>query len=144
MSIRRHLASHDMIPAAAHAALDAGTVGAIVCDTSRIYDANDHFLETVGFTRAELEAGELSWVRMTVPESMVSDARAIAQLRVTGRADVYDKEFFHRDGTRMLVRLADVRLELEPLSIFAFVARADAPGEVAIVDEIDAATRSGP
>lgn len=142
MSIRRHLASHDAIPANAHEALDAGTVGALVCDTSRIYDANDHFLETVGFTRGELEAGELSWLRMTVPEWMASDARAIAQLRSTGRADVYEKEFFHRDGTRMRVRLADLRLELEPLRIFAFVARADNAAEVAIVDEIDAATRA--
>jgi PAS domain S-box-containing protein len=142
VSIRRHLASHDAIPANAHEALDAGAVGAIVCDTSRIYDANDHFLETVGYTREELEAGELSWLRMTVPEWMALDARAIAQLRLTGRADVYEKEFFHRDGTKMLVRIADVRLELEPLRIFAFVARADDPAEVAIVDEIDAATKS--
>ena len=143
MSIRRHLESHDMIPQAAHDALDAGTVGALVCDTSRIYDANDHFLETVGFTREELDAGELSWLRMTVPQWMASDARAIAQLRVTGRADVYEKEFFHRDGRPMLVRMADVRLELEPLRIFAFVARADAPQEVAMLEAIDAATRSG-
>ena len=141
MSIRRHLVSHDMIPAQAHEALDAGMVGALVCDTSRIYDANDHFLETVGFTREELDAGELSWLRMTVPQWMASDARAIAQLRVTGRADLYEKEFFHREGHPMRVLMADLRLELEPLRIFAFVARADDPAEVAIVEAIDAATR---
>jgi PAS domain-containing protein len=141
LSIRRHLESHDTIPPAAHEALDAGAVGALVCDTSRIYDANDHFLETVGFSRPELDAGELSWLRMTVPESMAQDARAIAQLRMTGRADVYEKQFVHRDGTPMRVRVADVRLELEPLRIFAFIARADDPDEVAIVDGIDAATR---
>ena len=143
MSLRRHLGSHDMLPQAAHDALDAGTIGALVCDTSRIFDANDHFLEIVGFSRPELEAGELSWLRMTVPRWMAADARAIAQLRSGGRADVYEKEFAHRDGTPVRVRLADVRLELEPLRIFAFVARADAPQEVAMLEAIDAATRSG-
>lgn len=141
MSIRRHLPSGDMLPPEAHAALDAATIGGIVCDTSRIYDSNDHFLDLVGFSRTELDAGELSWLRMTVPEYMALDARAIAQLRTTGRADVYEKEFFHHDGQKVRVRLTDLRLSLEPLRIFAFIARADDPAETAIVDAIDAATK---
>jgi PAS domain S-box-containing protein len=140
MSIRRHVADRGL-PPAVHAALDAGTVGALVCDVSRIYEANEHFLDLVGFTRAELEAGALSWLRMTAPQWLADDARAIGQLRSTRRADAYAKEFFHRDGSTVAVRLADLLLDLDPLRIFAFVARADDEAAGAIIDAVDAAGR---
>jgi PAS domain-containing protein len=141
VSIRRHLHGRP-IPDVAHAALDAGTIGALVCDASRIYDANDHFLGIVGYTRAELEAGSLSWLRMTSPQWMAEDVRAIGQLRATGRADAFEKEFFHHDRSPVRVRLAELLLEAEPLRIFAFVARASDEEACGILDRVDAATRA--
>jgi PAS domain-containing protein len=138
VSIRRHVAGRGL-PAEVHAALDAGTVGALVCDASRIYEANDHFLELVGYTREDLEAGTLSWLRMTRPQWMAEDARAIGQLRATGRADAYDKSFIHRDRSDIPVRLADLLLGVDPLRIFAFVAPQDDPAALTVVATVHAA-----
>jgi len=129
------------IPDEVLAAVRADEVGALLADSSRIYDANDYFLRLVGFDRAELEAGGLSWLRMTSPEWLADDARAIGQLRATGRADVYEKSFVRRDGHEVRVRLADLLLEIEPLRIFAFVADPDDPVARGHVDAADAATR---
>lgn len=141
MSLLDHL-GHVEVPDVVRELEAAGGVGALVCDASRIYEANDAFLRLVGFTRAELEAGELSWLRMTTPGWMAADARAIGQLRATGRADVYEKEFARADGSVVRVRLADVLLQVEPLRIFALVADAADPTAAQAADALDAATRS--
>ena len=139
--IRRHLAKLDL-PVEVRVALDDETVGALVCDNSRIHEANDHFLATVGYSRADLEAGRLSWLRMTDPKWMADDARAMGQLRATGRADAYEKEFARADGTRVPVLLADLLLAIDPLRIFAFVARTADDEAVRLVRAVDAATRA--
>jgi len=140
MSLLRHL-DHVEVPEVVRELEAAGNLGAIVCDASRIFEANDAFLRMVGFSRAELEAGELSWLRMTTPGWMAADARAIGQLRATGRADVYEKEFARADGSILRVRLADVLLQVEPLRIFALIADADDPAAAQAADALDAATR---
>ena len=140
MTLERHLEGRGL-PDEVIAAVQADEVGALVCDASRIYEANDHFLRIVGFPRSDLEAGTLSWLRMTAPQWLAEDAKAIGQLRATGRADVYEKTYIRHDGTETPVRLADLLLELDPLRILAFVADpADERGR-AIVDAADAATR---
>jgi PAS domain S-box-containing protein len=141
MTLLAHL-GHVEVPDVVRELEAAGTLGALVCDASRIYEANDAFLRLVGFTRAELEAGELSWLRMTTPGWMAADARAIGQLRATGRADVYEKEFARADGSIVRERLSDVLLEVEPLRIFALVADAGDPAQAGAADALDAASRS--
>jgi PAS domain S-box-containing protein len=140
MSVLDHLGDRE-VPEEVRAAVEADRLGALVCNHSRILDANDRFLRLVGFTRAELEAGELSWLRMTEPRWVADDARAIGQLRATGRADVYDKEFVRADGGRVGVRLADLRIELEPLRILAFVADTGDETERVLVDAVGDASR---
>ena len=138
MNVLDHLGDV-VLPEAVRAAILADEVGAIVCDDRRVVVANDRFLEIVGFSREQLEAGEVSWVRMTVPSSMADDARAIGSMRATGRADAYDKQFITRDGARVGVRLADRLIALEPLTMFALVASGESPAELALVAELDAA-----
>jgi two-component system, chemotaxis family, CheB/CheR fusion protein len=62
-------------------------------------DANDVFLRMTGYTRAEIERGELSW-RMTVPEHVPASLEQLDRLAVTGRIGPYEKEYFVKDGTR--------------------------------------------
>jgi PAS domain S-box-containing protein len=140
VTLERHLDDREL-PDAVREALRSGAVGALVCDASRIHEANDHFLRLVGFGRDDLEAGSLSWLRMTDPQWLAEDARAIGQLRATGRADAYEKSFIGRDGAEVPVRLADLLLEVEPLRIFVFVARPDDDAARGVVDAVDAATR---
>lgn len=78
-----------------------------------IWDANDAFLKMIGFTRAELEAGEVGWLNLTPPEFAPLDERAIGQLMARGSCDVYEKEFFRKDGSRVPVLLAVSVLDLK-------------------------------
>ncbi len=124
------------IPDDVRTAIEAGDVGAIVGDSSRILAANDAYLELTGFSRAEMEAGELSWLRLTPAEWLAADARGIGEARTHGRSAAYEKEYARRDGTRLRIAVALVMLELEPLRLFAVAARADDPAARAHIDAL--------
>ncbi|MCW3041362.1 MAG: domain S-box protein, partial [Solirubrobacterales bacterium] len=79
---------------------DAGFGGLIRGLEDRIIEANATFLAMVGYASAE----DLPpWPRMTPPEWAAVDADAVAQMRRTGTADVFEKEYLRRDGTRVRV-----------------------------------------
>jgi PAS domain S-box-containing protein len=78
-----------------------------------IWDANDAFLKMVGYTRSELEAGEIKWTHMTPDEYSELDKTAIEQLMARGSCDVYEKEFFRKDGSRVPILLAVCVLDSE-------------------------------
>jgi PAS domain S-box-containing protein len=81
---------------------EAGILGIIVVDfAGNVLDANDAFLAMVGYTRDELVAGEVRWADMTPPEWRALDELAVAQLKATGAAPAWEKEYVRKDGTRL-------------------------------------------
>jgi cobalamin biosynthesis Mg chelatase CobN len=50
----------------------------------RILEANDALLEMIGYTRQELDSGQLRWDAITPADQKAADERALAQLRETG------------------------------------------------------------
>jgi serine phosphatase RsbU (regulator of sigma subunit)/PAS domain-containing protein/anti-sigma regulatory factor (Ser/Thr protein kinase) len=79
---------------------DAGFGGLIRGVGDRIVEANAMFLRMVGYD----DAHELPpWPQMTPPEWAHADARALAQMRETGTADIFEKEFLRHDGSRVRV-----------------------------------------
>jgi PAS domain S-box-containing protein len=82
-------------------ALQPQNVGILFFDTSgRIKEANEAFLHMSGFTRADLAAGRLRWDRMTPPEWMDGTRRALEEFVTQGWTTPYEKEYFHKDGSR--------------------------------------------
>ena len=71
----------------------------------RLTDANDAFLQIVGYSRDDLASGRMRWTEMTPPEWSDADARAIAELKATGTAKPFEKEYFRKDRTRVPVML---------------------------------------
>ena len=83
---------------------ESGMLGVLICDyMGNIVEANDGFLATFGYDRADLLSGRVQWSRMTPPEWSALDDRAIEQLRTSGRARPWEKEYFHKDGSRVPV-----------------------------------------
>lgn len=82
--------------------LDVETVGIMFWDFSSgcLVDANDTFLRTMGYSRHELEAGELTWQRFTPAEYHERSLAQVELFRKSGRIGPYEKEYFHKDGTR--------------------------------------------
>lgn len=62
---------------------------------------NPAFLETLGYSQLEVNAGNVRWNELTPPEYSEADARAVRQLRISGRCDVYEKEYLAKDGRRV-------------------------------------------
>ena len=82
--------------------LDVETVGIMFWDFSsgRLVDANDTFLKTLGYSRHELQSGELTWQRFTPPEYHERSLAQLERFRKLGRIGPYEKEYLHKDGTR--------------------------------------------
>ncbi len=87
--------------------LDAGIVGILYWHiTGGITDANDTFLELLGYTREDLEAGRIDWVELTPPELRELDVRPVADLYASGRHLPFEKEYVRKDGSRVPVLVA--------------------------------------
>jgi PAS domain S-box-containing protein len=65
-----------------------------------ITDANDAFLEMLGFEREDVKEGRLNANAMTPSEYAARDRKALESLLETGNSQAYEKEFIREDGTR--------------------------------------------
>jgi PAS domain S-box-containing protein len=72
-------------------------------EDGQITDANQAFLRIVGYSRADLVAGRVSWMELTPVEWHGADTRRLAQLKETGTSIPFEKEYFHKDGHRVPV-----------------------------------------
>ncbi|QXE91811.1 PAS domain S-box protein [Geomonas subterranea] len=101
---------------------DSGMIGLIYWNMhGDILDANDAFLNVLGRSRAELEAGTIKWSELTPPEFDALDQYALGELRATGLDTPYEKEFFRSDGTRVPILIGAATLPEAPEEGVAFV-----------------------
>ena len=72
-----------------------------------ITDADDTFLDIVGYSRADFVSGGMNWAAMTPPEFLHLDEAGIQQALASesGFTAPYAKEFIRKDGTRVPVLL---------------------------------------
>jgi PAS domain S-box-containing protein len=79
---------------------DSNMIGILFWDLKgRITDANDAFLEMLGYTRADLEAGRIVWDKVTRPENLSLDENAFTEMRETGACTPFKRQFIRKDGT---------------------------------------------
>ncbi|BAZ21935.1 multi-sensor hybrid histidine kinase [Kalymmatonema gypsitolerans NIES-4073] len=102
--------------------VESNIVGIILADLSgKITEANDAFLQMLGYEREELLSGKLHWNEMTSPEYRSADERAIAQLINSGVCTPFEKEYICKDGRRVPVLIGIALLEKSQQSIVGFV-----------------------
>ncbi|MEP0869981.1 PAS domain S-box protein [Trichocoleus desertorum AS-A10] len=91
---------------------EANMIGVITARlTGEITEANEAFLEMVGYTREELQLGQVRWAAMTPLAYQEMDAWAIAQLQTTGVCSPWEKEYIRKDGSRVSVLIGAALLE---------------------------------
>ena len=113
------------LPAPAREVAERDAVGAVVADARHILAANGHFLALAGAPAGLGGAERVPWVRLTPPEVLPRDAHGIAQARIHGASDAYEKEYLLADGTRVPLLVGVGLLLGEPLPLFGLVARRD-------------------
>ncbi|SCZ49113.1 sensor histidine kinase [Thiohalomonas denitrificans] len=96
--------------------LEAGNVGIALADsTGHIRHANPVLLNMLGYTPAEVEAGELRWDRLTPPEFTEITLAALRQVDSDGLPfGPYEKEYITRSGGRIPVLIGLVPFERTP------------------------------
>ncbi len=95
--------------------------GVVSGEFDRIPEANDAFLEMVGYTREDLLAGRMRWAELTPLEYAPLDELAHEEGLRFGACTPYEKEFIRKDGTRVPVLFASAVLKLSPFQWIAFV-----------------------
>jgi PAS domain S-box-containing protein len=65
----------------------------------------------VGYDREDLAAGRLQRTNLTPPEWREGDARRVAELKMTGTVQPFEKEFFRKDGSRVPVLIGGAMFE---------------------------------
>ena len=79
-------------------------------ESGEITDANDAFLQLVGYTREELRAGRLNWHRITPPEWVAQDRLALKRLAAGEKHVTVEKEYLRKDMVRVPVIVGETLL----------------------------------
>lgn len=94
--------------------MDANVHGVAIGDSQgRVTEANDAYLKMIGYTREELECGEIDWRKLSPAEYHQADQRTLQQLLETGVCGPYEKEYLTRQGKRAPVLLTAATIEIE-------------------------------
>jgi PAS domain S-box-containing protein len=84
--------------------VDANIIGITIWNLEgRILEANDAFLRMTGYEREDLASGRLNRTDLTPAEWRDRDARTVAELKMIGTVQPFEKEYFRKDGSRLPV-----------------------------------------
>lgn len=101
---------------------ESNLIGIIFSHLSgRITAANDAFLKIVGYPREDLVLGKLRWLEITPPEYIHLDEQAIVELKVSGVAPPFEKEYIRKDGSRVPILIGAALLEGSEQEAVCFV-----------------------
>ncbi len=104
-----------------NAVLQANIIGVVFWDGDRWTDANDAFLQMIGYTRDDMQTTDLrmSWLLSAVKAGQM--AAISKELDETGRFQLREMDLVRRDGGHVPVLIAGVRLNREQVHGVAFV-----------------------
>ena len=92
--------------------VDCNIIGIIINKSDGyVREANDACLDMLGYSRDELLSGRMRWSELTPPEWQPTTARAWAELKETGIARPFEKEYFRKDGSRIPVLIGGAALD---------------------------------
>jgi PAS domain S-box-containing protein len=79
--------------------VDSNIIGVVICRADRIVEANDAFLNMLGYTREEIGDPGIHWRSITAPTSLDRSEQAARELRLRGNLAPFEKEYLRKDGT---------------------------------------------
>lgn len=77
----------------------------------QVVDANDAFLDIIGYTRQDVETGHLNALAITPQEYLEAEGSVRQELAEHGVCAPYEKQYTHRDGHRVDILIGEATLE---------------------------------
>ncbi|MBW4557841.1 MAG: PAS domain S-box protein [Trichormus sp. ATA11-4-KO1] len=100
---------------------DSNIIGIVLADFEKIIEANDIFLQMVGYSREDLLAGEICWRQMTPPEYHHLDEKALQELINFGSFTAFEKQYIRKDGSLIPILIGGAILQQSPPNCVCFV-----------------------
>jgi formate hydrogenlyase transcriptional activator len=100
---------------------EPAVAGMISGEFDHVPEANDAFLQLVGYNREDLQAGRLHWPDLTPPEYSALDDLAHEECLRFGACTPYEKELIRRDGSHVPILITTAVLKLSPFRWITFV-----------------------
>ena len=101
---------------------EANVIGVFFGDLDgRVFEANQSFLDLVGYQSEDVARADLKWDALIPPERREEFARHVASLREKGVCPPLEKELLRRDGTRVPVLMGAAQLHQDREKGFGFV-----------------------
>ncbi|WP_334938340.1 PAS domain-containing protein [Nostoc sp.] len=101
--------------------VDSNIIGIMFANLDYITEANEAFLEMVGYTREELLAGKVRRQQMTPSEYHSLDRQGLEQLLTVGVCNPFEKEYIRKDGSRIPILIGGALVEEDPVSWICFI-----------------------
>lgn len=86
-----------------------------------IFYANNAFLRLIGYTKEELERGELNWGKITAPEYQHLDTQNLEELKRNGIGTIFEKECIRKDGSRVPILMGSTMLKEDAIIIASII-----------------------
>jgi len=95
--------------------VDSNAQGVMFWNTKgEVTGANDAFLHLVGYSRDDLEAGLIDWIKITPPEFADLDRKSMQEIALKGVCAPYEKEFVRKNGSRVPLLIGAASFEDNP------------------------------
>jgi PAS domain S-box-containing protein len=91
--------------------VDSSIIGIFFWNAQGITDANDAFLELIGYSRDDLAAGRVQWPQITPADQQAQEAQVLERLLAEGQSPTHERDFIRQDGTRVAAMVGGVLLE---------------------------------
>ena len=102
--------------------VDSNIIGILIGrPDGHVQEANQAFLRIIGYEQADVESGRLRRTDLTPAEWRDRDARAVAEMRATGTAQPFEKEYIRKDGSRVPVLIGGATLDERGDTVVIFV-----------------------
>ncbi len=102
--------------------VESNIIGILISKVEgQILEANDAFLQMLGYDHDDLVSGRMRWTDLTPPEWRAISQAAIVEIQLSGSCKPFEKEYFRKDGRRVPVLVGAAAYDERRTETVAFV-----------------------